>query len=113
MMKFKTFFAFVAPSVFMMVLFIALPLVSVFIQSFQITQPVMQQMEVETCTPGFITQTCVTEVKTIPTIGEDGKVITTTEWVGFESYRNVLQMDGPSSHAANMATTSSNSALSA
>jgi multiple sugar transport system permease protein len=93
MMKFKTFFAFVAPSVFMMVLFIALPLVSVFIQSFQITQPVMQQMEVETCTPGFITQTCVTEVKTIPTIGEDGKVITTTEWVGFESYRNVLQMD--------------------
>ncbi|MEM9967335.1 MAG: sugar ABC transporter permease [Pseudomonadota bacterium] len=92
-MRFNTFFAFVAPSVFMMVLFIALPLISVFIQSFQITQPVMQQMEVETCTPGFLTQTCVTETKTIPVIGENGKVMTTTEWVGFQSYQNVLQMD--------------------
>jgi multiple sugar transport system permease protein len=92
-MKFRTFFAFVAPSVFMMVLFIALPLVSVLIQSFQITQPVMQQIEVETCTPGFVTQTCVTEQKTVPTLDDAGKIITTTEWVGFESYRNVLQMD--------------------
>ena len=92
-MNFKTFFAFVAPSLFMMVLFIALPLIAVFIQSFQVTQPVMQNIEVETCTPGFLTQTCTTEIKTVPTLGEDGKVITTTEWVGFESYRNVLQMD--------------------
>ncbi len=92
-MKFKTFAAFVGPSVFMMVLFIALPLVSVFLQSFQVTQPVMQNVEVETCTPGFLTQTCMTALKTVPTIGEDGKVITTTSWTGFESYRNVLQMD--------------------
>ncbi len=93
-MKFKTFFWFVAPSVFMMLLFIAAPLVSVFIQSFQITQPVMQQVEVETCTPGFLTQTCTTEVKTVPTIDEaTGKTITTTAWVGLETYRNVLQMD--------------------
>ena len=92
-MKFKTFFAFVAPSLFMMILFIALPLVSVLIQSFQITQPVMQNIEVETCTPGFLTQTCTTELKTVPTLDEDGKTITTTEWVGFQSYRNVLQMD--------------------
>ena len=92
-MNFRTFFAFVAPSVFMMIVFIALPLVSVFIQSFQITQPVMQQIEVETCTPGFLTQTCVTELKTVPTLDENGKTITTTEWVGFQSYRNVLQMD--------------------
>ncbi len=92
-MNFRTFFAFVAPSVFMMVLFIALPLISVLIQSFQITQPVMQQIEVETCTPGFLTQTCVTELKTIPTLDDNGKTITTTEWVGFQSYRNVLQMD--------------------
>ena len=92
-MKFKTFFAFVAPSLFMMILFIALPLVSVLIQSFQITQPVMQNIEVETCTPGFLTQTCTTELKTVPMLDEDGKTITTTEWVGFQSYRNVLQMD--------------------
>ncbi|QUJ75442.1 sugar ABC transporter permease [Sulfitobacter albidus] len=92
-MKFKTFAAFVGPSVFMMILFIALPLVSVLIQSFQITQPVMERIEVETCTPGFLTQTCVTEIKTVPIIGDDGKTVTTTEWTGFESYRNVLQMD--------------------
>ncbi|WP_370400697.1 carbohydrate ABC transporter permease [Sulfitobacter sp. JB4-11] len=92
-MKFKTFAAFVGPSVFMMFLFIALPLISVFMQSFQVTQPVMQNIEVETCTPGFLTQTCVTEQKTVPVIGEDGKTVTTTEWTGLQSYRNVLQMD--------------------
>ena len=93
-MKFKTFFWFVAPSLFMMLLFIAAPLVSVFLQSFQITQPVLQQVEVETCTPGFLTQTCTTELKTIPVIDEvTGKTMTTTEWVGLQSYRNVLQMD--------------------
>ena len=93
-MKFKTFFWFVAPSVFMMLLFVAAPLVSVFLQSFQVTQPVLQQVEVETCTPGFLTQTCTTELKTIPVIDEEtGKTMTTTEWVGLQSYRNVLQMD--------------------
>ena len=40
-MKFKTFAAFVGPSVFMMLLFIAAPLVSVFIQSFHVTQPIL------------------------------------------------------------------------
>ncbi|MEM9360891.1 MAG: sugar ABC transporter permease, partial [Pseudomonadota bacterium] len=92
-MKFKTFAAFVAPSVFMMLLFIAAPLVSVFIQSFQVTQPILEQVEVETCTPGFLTQTCTTELKTIPVLGENGKTLTQTEWVGLQSYRNVLQMD--------------------
>ncbi|WP_299402909.1 carbohydrate ABC transporter permease [uncultured Roseobacter sp.] len=92
-MKFKTFAAFVGPSVFMMLLFIAAPLVSVFIQSFQVTQPILQQVEVETCTPGFLTQTCVTETKTVPVLDDAGKTITETRWVGLQSYRNVLQMD--------------------
>ena len=92
-MKFKTFAVFVGPSVFMMLLFIAAPLVSVFIQSFQITQPILQQVEVETCTPGFLEQTCVTEIKTVPVLDENGKTITQTEWVGLQSYKNVLQMD--------------------
>ncbi|MFK7879997.1 carbohydrate ABC transporter permease [Roseobacter sp.] len=92
-MKFKTFAAFVGPSVFMMLLFIAAPLVSVFIQSFQVTQPILEQLEVETCTPGFLTQTCTTEVKTVPVLDESGKTITETRWVGLQSYKNVLQMD--------------------
>lgn len=92
-MKFKTFAAFVGPSVFMMLLFIAAPLVSVFIQSFQVTQPILERVEVETCTPGFLTQTCVTETKTVPVLDDNGKTITQTQWVGLQSYRNVLQMD--------------------
>lgn len=92
-MKFKTFAAFVGPSVFMMLLFIAAPLVSVFIQSFQVTQPILEQVEVETCTPGFLTQTCTTEIKTVPVLDENGKTITETRWVGLQSYKNVLQMD--------------------
>ena len=93
-MKFKTFFWFVAPSLLMMLVFIAAPLVSVLIQSFQITQPVMQTLEVETCTPGFLTQTCTTEIKTVPVIDEaTGRAQTTTEWVGLLSYQRGLQMD--------------------
>lgn len=89
-MKFRTFAMFVGPSVFLMLLFIAFPLITVLINSFQVTQPVFTTQEVETCSAGFLQQTCVTEVKTIPVIGADGKVITTTSWVGFSSYFNVL-----------------------
>ena len=92
-MKFRTFAMFVGPSVFLMLLFIAAPLISVFLQSFQITQPVVQMQEVETCTPGFLTQTCTTEVKTVPVLDEAGNAMTTTEWVGLLSYARVLQFD--------------------
>ncbi|MEM1073949.1 MAG: sugar ABC transporter permease [Pseudomonadota bacterium] len=92
-MKFKTFAAFVGPSVFMMLLFIAAPLISVFIQSFQVTQPILEQVEVETCTPGFLTQTCTTEMKTVPVLDDDGRTMTETSWVGLQSYKNVLQMN--------------------
>jgi multiple sugar transport system permease protein len=90
-MKFRTFAAFVAPSVVMMLVFIAFPLVSVFIQSFYITQTVVETVEVETCTPGFLKQTCVTEQKTQPVLGEDGKPLTETQFVGLQSYANVVE----------------------
>ena len=92
-MNFKTFAAFVGPSIFLMLLFIAFPLVSVFMQSFYVTQPVYEQVEVENCTPGFLTQTCTTEIQTRPIIDEDGEIVTTTEFVGLQSYRNVLEME--------------------
>ncbi|TCD15108.1 carbohydrate ABC transporter permease [Oricola cellulosilytica] len=92
-MKFRTFAAFVGPSIFLMVLFIAAPLVTVFLQSFQLNQPIVERVEVETCTPGFPAQKCVTEVKTQPLLDENGNVRTTSTWVGFESYANVLQLD--------------------
>lgn len=90
-MRKSTFIAFVGPSLLLMLIFIAAPLVSVFMQSFYVTQQVFESVEVETCTPGFTGQTCVTETKSRPVIGEDGKVITETHYVGFEAYRNVLQ----------------------
>ena len=90
-MKFRTFAAFVAPSVVMMLVFIAFPLVSVFVQSFYITQTVVETVEVETCTPGFLKQTCVTEQKTQPVLGEDGKPLTETSFVGLASYANVVE----------------------
>lgn len=100
-MKFKTFAAFVGPSIFLMLLFIAFPLVSVFIQSFQSTQPVLERVEVETCTPGFPTQVCTTEIKTRPKLDENGQIETTTEWVGLQSYGNVLQLDRVGAAIAN------------
>ncbi|MEM1427981.1 MAG: sugar ABC transporter permease [Pseudomonadota bacterium] len=92
-MKFRTFLWFVAPSMVLMLIFIAFPLASVFLQSFQITQPVVQQVEVETCTAGFLEQTCVTEMKTQPVLDEAGNPVTTTEWVGFLSYARVLGIE--------------------
>lgn len=92
-MKFRTFAAFVAPSVLMMVIFIALPLVSVLIQSFQNTTPILETVEVETCTAGFLEQVCRTEVKTRPALNESGNVVTVTQWVGFQNYANVLGSD--------------------
>ncbi len=92
-MRLKTFVWFIGPSVLMMLLFIAFPLVSVLLQSFQITQPVVETVEVETCTPGFTGQTCVKEWKTTPVLDDDGNALTTTEWVGLLSYTRVLQLD--------------------
>ncbi|MCV2870283.1 sugar ABC transporter permease [Defluviimonas sp. WL0002] len=92
-MKFKTFAAFVGPSVLMMLLFIAFPLVKVFWQSFNVTQPVYETVEVEKCTPGFLTQICTTEFQTIPQLDDNGDVVTRTTYVGLQSYRNVLEME--------------------
>lgn len=87
----KTFAVFVGPSVFMMLLFIAFPLISVFSQSFYLTQPIYETVTVETCTPGFPEQTCVIEEKSVPKLGEDGRIIERTSFVGLQSYRNVLE----------------------
>lgn len=100
-MKFKTFAAFVGPSLFMMLLFIAAPLVSVFIQSFYVTQSVFEQVEIESCTPGFPNPNCTVEVRNQPVLDEDGQVATQTQFVGLQSYRNVLELDRAAAAIAN------------
>jgi len=91
-MKPKVFAAFVGPSIFMMLLFIAFPLVSVFWNSFTVTQPIYETVEVESCTAGFLEQTCTTEMETRPVLNEAGEITRQTEFVGFQTYRNVLEM---------------------
>ncbi|MEM6761281.1 MAG: sugar ABC transporter permease [Pseudomonadota bacterium] len=90
-MKLRTFAVFVGPSVFLMLAFIAIPLITVFTQSFERTQPILERVEVERCTPGFVQQTCTTETVSRPKLDEDGRVQTFTEWIGLESYANVVQ----------------------
>ena len=90
-MKSRTFFAFVAPSLALMLVFIALPLASVLRQSFYSTQGVYEQVRMETCTPGFLKQTCVEEVKTRPVLGADGRPQTASAFVGLATYRSILQ----------------------
>ena len=92
-MKFKTFAAFVGPSLALMLVFIAAPLIGVLWQSFHLTQPVFETVEVESCTPGFTGQICTTEMKTRPVLDENGRIITETKYVGLQSYRNVLEPD--------------------
>lgn len=89
-MKLRTFLWFTAPSLVMMILFIAAPLITVFINSFQLTQPVFESQEIETCTPGFLQQICTTQIEQRPVLDENGDIRTTTEWVGFQSYARVL-----------------------
>ena len=92
-MKLKTFAAFVGPSLALMLVFIAAPLIGVLWQSFHLTQPIFETVEVESCTPGFTGQICTTELKTRPILDENGQIVTETKYVGLQSYRNVLEPD--------------------
>ncbi len=76
-----------------MLLFIAAPLASVPVQSLYLTAPVLETVSVETCTPDFTGRICASMTKTRPLIDGDGRIITTTEFVGLQSYRNVLETD--------------------
>jgi multiple sugar transport system permease protein len=89
-MRRKTFLAFVAPSLLMMILFIASPLVSVFVQSFYETRTRFEQITVENCTPGFLAPSCTRETRTRPRLGADGRPETETVYVGLEAYRRIL-----------------------
>ena len=92
-MKKRDFYFFVVPSLLMMFLFIAVPLAIVFKQSFYITQNVFEKVEVETCAPGFIKQICETKIESKPKLDENGNIIEVRVFVGFENYKNLLQIN--------------------
>ncbi|MBL8587189.1 MAG: sugar ABC transporter permease [Methylobacteriaceae bacterium] len=91
-MKTRALLVFIAPSVVMMLVFIALPLTTVFWQSFHVSQPVFETVRVENCTTSFLSQVCTTEEKTRPVLGPDGKMQMRSSFVGLSSYANVLEM---------------------
>ncbi len=90
-MKTRALLVFIAPSVAMMLVFIALPLTTVFWQSFHVSQPVFETVRVENCTTSFLSQVCTTEEKTRPVLGPDGKMQMRSGFVGLSSYVNVLE----------------------
>jgi multiple sugar transport system permease protein len=92
-MKPRVFFAFVAPSLVLMVMFIAFPLVSVLVQSFQNRQAVFSETIVEKCTPGFPDPVCNRDIVLVQVRDEAGKPITKTEFVGLDNYRKLLRTD--------------------
>ena len=92
-MRRKTFLAFVAPSVVLMLLFIALPLASVVVQSFQNTNRLFREEVAERCTPGFPNPVCTTERHQVAVLDAAGQPATETGWVGLANYRALLQPD--------------------
>ena len=92
-MKRRTFFLFVAPSLAMMLVFIAVPLVLVIIQSFENRQRVFHQEKTEDCTPGFPNPICTTKEKLVPVLDAAGNPVTETAYVGWDNYRALLAPD--------------------
>ena len=92
-MKFRTFAGFVGPSLILMTVFIAYPLISVLWQSFHLTQGVFDTVTVETCTPGFTSQICTEETQRVAVLNDRGVPITETTFVGLEIYRTLLRPD--------------------
>jgi multiple sugar transport system permease protein len=90
-MKPRTFFAFVAPSLALMMIFIALPLISVLLQSFQNTQGVFEEQVTERCTPSFPSPICEKETRTVPVVDATGRPVTRTINVGLDNYRALLR----------------------
>jgi multiple sugar transport system permease protein len=92
-MKPRIFLAFVAPSLALMLVFIALPLASVLLQSVQNTRTVFRETVVEKCTPGFPNPVCTRE--TVQAVERDaaGRLVTRTEYVGLDNYRKLLRID--------------------
>jgi multiple sugar transport system permease protein len=89
----RIFCLFVAPSVLMMLVFIALPLLNVINESFHTTRNVLHEEVREQCTPGFPAPVCTAVRQAFPVVKPNGSVLQETIFVGFENYRSLLQPD--------------------
>ncbi|MEO1089680.1 MAG: sugar ABC transporter permease [Pseudomonadota bacterium] len=90
-MKPRVFFAFVGPSLALMLIFIAAPLVSVLWQSFHVTQTLFEEVTTEVCTPGFPAPVCRDETRSQPLRDAAGDPITETTFVGLAAYGTLIE----------------------
>ena len=90
-MKPRIFFAFVGPSLALMLIFIAAPLISVLVQSFYVNEGTFEEVTAEECTPGFPDPICTTTVRSVPVLDEAGLPVTNARFVGLQNYRLRLQ----------------------
>ncbi len=90
-MKTRTFLGFVAPSLVLMTVFIALPLVLVAVGSLYSTNPVYETIEEQSCTPGFLGQTCTTEKRSRAKLDADSHPVIESHYVGSAAYTGLLQ----------------------
>lgn len=86
-MRRREFIAFVAPSLAMMALLIALPLLYTLAQSFVVSREVMTTQTVELCDPFG----CRAEEELTPVRDAAGNIVRQTEFVGWENYRELLR----------------------
>jgi multiple sugar transport system permease protein len=89
-MRGATFFAFVGPSLAIMLLFVAAPLVGVVAQSFLNQARVYQTKTVQDCTPGFPKPVCKDRQTSVPMMDADGTPVTHTVFVGLRNYATLL-----------------------
>lgn len=89
----RALWAFIAPSLVLMVLCIGVPLVLVLGQSVHQTQTVYETVEVERCTPGFPAPSCVTMTERRAAPGPDGAPLRERAFVGGENYASIVRPD--------------------
>ena len=94
-MRLKTFLAFVSPSVFAMILLIAVPLVGVMYLSVHNSYIKTEIVEVTSTVPTFagMKQTKV-EMVPQPVLDEDGNPIKVSEYVGSQNFESVADPEG-------------------
>ncbi len=92
-MKCRIFFAFVGPSLAIMLLFVAAPLVSVVVQSFVNHERVFETKSVQDCTPGFPNPVCVDRETSVPVMDAAGSPIVRTVFAGLANYAALLRPD--------------------
>ena len=79
-MKNKDFIFFVGPSLVVMLICIAIPLLIVLEQSFFVNKKVYKDVKVESCVAGFTGQICSIETQAKPLLDDNGEIITQKEF---------------------------------